>query len=90
MTQYMGQGIQQMELVKFVEDSLWKIWSDIICLGRPYSFKFFKGYTNFAWSILEYLDPDIVQVEQQHDITFNNFSWDVANCILNDLYMFHK
>ena len=32
-----------MDGVKFVEDSLKKVWSDIICLGRPYHFKFFKG-----------------------------------------------
>ena len=30
-------------LVKFVEDSLYKIWSDIASLSRPYHFNFFKG-----------------------------------------------
>ena len=29
--------------VKFVEDSLKKIWRDMGCLSRPYYFKFFKG-----------------------------------------------
>ena len=32
----------------------------MVCLGRPYHFKFFKScYTspNFTWSIFEYLDP---------------------------------
>ena len=29
--------------VKFVEVSLEKIWSDMVCLGRPYQFKFFRG-----------------------------------------------
>ena len=33
----------RMDQVKFVEDSLWKIWRDIVCLSRPYPFKFFKG-----------------------------------------------
>ena len=30
----------------------------MVCLGRPYHFIFFKGclFTNFTWSILEYLD----------------------------------
>ena len=28
---------------KFVEDSLWEIWSDMVCLGTPYHFKFFQG-----------------------------------------------
>ena len=32
-----------MDYVKFVEDSLWKIWSIMVCLGSPYQFKFFKG-----------------------------------------------
>ena len=32
----------RMDQVKFVEDSLQKIWSDIVCLGRPYHFKVFK------------------------------------------------
>ena len=32
-----------MDKVKFVEDSLWKIWSDMVCLGRKYHFKSFKG-----------------------------------------------
>ena len=32
-----------MDQVKFVEDSLYKTWSDMVCLGRTYHFKFFKG-----------------------------------------------
>ena len=28
--------------VKYVEDILQKIWSDMVTLGRPYHFKFFK------------------------------------------------
>ena len=39
----MGQGIQRMDQVKFVKDSFKKIWSDMVCLGRPYHFNFFKG-----------------------------------------------
>ena len=31
-----------MDQVKFEEDSLSKIWSDIVCLGRQDHFKFFK------------------------------------------------
>ena len=31
-----------MDQVKIVEDNLWKIWSDMICLSRPYPLKFFK------------------------------------------------
>ena len=33
-----------MDQVKFVESSLWNIWSDMVWLGRPYQFEFFKGY----------------------------------------------
>ena len=29
--------------MKFVEDSLQKTWSDMVCLSRPYHFKFLKG-----------------------------------------------
>ena len=29
--------------VKFVEDSLKKIWRDMVCLSRQYPLKFFKG-----------------------------------------------
>ena len=32
-----------MDQVKFVEDSPWEMWSDMVCLGRPYHFRFFKG-----------------------------------------------
>ena len=32
-----------MDQVRFVEDSLIKIWSDMVYLNRPYHFKFFKG-----------------------------------------------
>ena len=50
-----------MDQVKFVEDSLFKIWSDMVCLSRPYHFKFFKdSFTSFTWYILEYLDPYII------------------------------
>ena len=27
-----------------MEDSIWKIWRDMVCLRRPYRFKFFKGF----------------------------------------------
>ena len=33
-----------MDQVKFVEDSLYKIWSDMVCLSIPYHFKFLKGW----------------------------------------------
>ena len=34
-----------MDQVKFVEDSLQKIWRDMVCLSiSPYHFKFFKDY----------------------------------------------
>ena len=33
----------RMNQTKFVEDSFLKIWSDMICLGKPHYFKFFKG-----------------------------------------------
>ena len=32
-----------MDQVKFVEDSLQKNLRDIVCLSKPYPFKFFKG-----------------------------------------------
>ena len=34
----------RMDQTKFVEDSLSKMWSDMVCLGRPYHFEFFKDY----------------------------------------------
>ena len=37
-----GSRYSRMDQVKFVKDSLQKIWSDMFCLGRPYHFKFFK------------------------------------------------
>ena len=33
----------RMDLVKIVEDSLSKNWSNMVCLSRPYHFKFVKG-----------------------------------------------
>ena len=38
-----GTKYSRMDQVKFVEDSLYKIWSDVVCLGRPYHFKLSKG-----------------------------------------------
>ena len=38
-----GSRYSSMDNVKFVEDSLWKICSDVVCLVRPYNFKFFKS-----------------------------------------------
>ena len=38
-----GSRYSRMEQVKVVEDSLYKVWSDIVCLGRSYHFKIFKG-----------------------------------------------
>ena len=32
----------RMDQVKFVEDSLWKTWGDMVCLSRAYPFEFFK------------------------------------------------
>ena len=38
----------RMDQEKFVEDSLIKTWSDMICLGRPYHFKVLKAvFHNF-------------------------------------------
>ena len=34
----------RMDQIKFVEERLQKILSDMICLNRPYHFQFFKGY----------------------------------------------
>ena len=38
-----GSRYSRMDQVKYMEDSLWKIWSDMVCLSRPYHFKFFKA-----------------------------------------------
>ena len=32
-----------LDQVKFIEDNLYEIWRDMVCLSRLYSFKFFKG-----------------------------------------------
>ena len=47
------------ERLKSVEDSLQKIWSEMVCLSRPYHLKIFLrlSSTNFTWSILEYFFP---------------------------------
>ena len=38
----MGQSIQEWTS-KICERQLLKIWSDVVCLNRPYHFRFFKG-----------------------------------------------
>ena len=38
-----GSRYSRMDQLKFVEDSLQKIRSDMVCFGRPYHFKFLKG-----------------------------------------------
>ena len=54
-----GSRYSKIDQFKFVEDSLLKNLSDMVCLSRPCHFKFFKrlSSTNFTRSILEYLDP---------------------------------
>ena len=37
-----GTNYSRMGQVKFVEGSRYKIWKDMVCLSRPYPFKFFK------------------------------------------------
>ena len=37
-----GTKYSSMDQVKFVKDSLEKLWSDMVCLSRPYNFKFLK------------------------------------------------
>ena len=39
-----GTKSSRMDYIKFVEDSIWKIWRDMVCLRRPYRFKFFKCF----------------------------------------------
>ena len=38
-----GTEYSRLDQVRFVEDSLQKIWRDMVCLSRRYPFKFFKG-----------------------------------------------
>ena len=38
-----GSGKSRMNQVKFVEDSFLNIWSNMVCLNRPYHFKFVKS-----------------------------------------------
>ena len=38
-----GAKYSRIDHVKFLEDSLYKIWSRMVCLSRPYHFKCFKG-----------------------------------------------
>ena len=42
--------------VKFVEDSLQKNWSDMVCLDHITS-NLRLSSTNFTWSFFEYIDP---------------------------------
>ena len=41
---FMFDKVFKMDQVKFVKDSLYKIWKNVVCLSRPYPFKLFKGY----------------------------------------------
>ena len=38
-----GSRYSRMDQVKFLEDSLFKICCDLVCVSRPYYFKIFKG-----------------------------------------------
>ena len=38
-----GSRYSRIDPVKFVENSLLKNWTDMVCLGRSYHFKYFKG-----------------------------------------------
>ena len=39
-----GSRYSRLDQVKFVEDSLLKTWSDMVCQSKPYHFEFFKDF----------------------------------------------
>ena len=39
-----GWSNSRMDQVEFVEDSVLNIWTYMVCLSRPYHFKFFEGW----------------------------------------------
>ena len=59
-----GTKYSRVDQVKFVEDSIWKIWRDMIFLSRPYPFKFLKAaFHKFCLSALEYFLANISLIE---------------------------
>ena len=47
-----GWKYSRTDQIKFVKDSLWKIWRDMVCLRLLR-----LSSTDFIWSVLECLDP---------------------------------
>ena len=61
--------------VKFVENSLWKIWKDMASLGRSYYFQlcFRLSYINFIYPFLKYIDPN-------REYKMHTGSYETASC----------
>ena len=64
-----GTNYSSMDQVKFVKDSLWKIWKDISsALGRPYPFNIFKGclqqiLLGLLLNTLSHIDPQLPNLQ---------------------------
>ena len=67
-----------MDQLEFVEDSLQKIWIDVVYLSRPadhITSNFLKAVIhNFTWSILEYFVPYASQARKQEFFRAGEFS----------------
>ena len=61
-----------MDQVKFAHDSLLKNWSDIVCLGRPYHFKFFKDC--LPQSLLDPFLDTLSQVSFEQTLSLSIFT----------------
>ena len=69
-----------MDQVQFAEDSLEKIWRDIVYLRRPYPFKFFKGCLPqiLPGSFLNILSQILLRLNmvfQEKDFQVSNVMW---------------
>ena len=73
--------------VKFAEDSILKIWSDMICLSRPYHVKFFKDCLPqiLLGSFLNTLSYTVFLLVSFWQIKFDQLVLTIQNVILNIL-----
>ena len=96
-----GTEYSRMNQVRFVEDSLYKIWRGMVCIKHTIPLQIFKrlSSTNFVWSIvLEYFFPFDLMMKRMVRLIINKMdnssnifsSSKFSTCFYNLLLLYRK
>ena len=74
-----------------MEDSLQKIWRDMVCLSRPYPFRFFKGcLPQNSLSLLLNTLSHVSQQMHSHSVMLNKTSMGLANVCGGNKWIYER